>query len=90
METGRKIKRIANIFFWVSVVIVILGVLGGMIAGIVMSDREFGFILLSILGAGVAAALGIFFAWVIKTFIMGYGELVENSAIIRENTAPKA
>ena len=90
MQTGANIKKIAKIFYVISVVFTILTAIGGVIAAVVATDGEIAVIIASLFGAAVVVGLGIFFAWIMKTFIMGYGELVENSAAIRENTTPKA
>ena len=89
METGNNIKRIAKIFYVFMVVVSILTGLIGTIIAIKEFSQEFGPIILCILCGAVVIALGIFFAWIIKTFIFGFGELVENSAAIRKNTEKK-
>ena len=89
METGNNIKRIANILYTVAVIAAILMGIGALISIGIASDLGFGGFLLGLLAAGVEIALGVFAAWVIKTLITGFGELVENSEVIRENTEPK-
>lgn len=89
METGNNIKRIANILYTVAVIAAILMGIGALISIGIASDLGFGGFLLGLLAAGVEIALGVFAAWVIKTLITGFGELVENSAVIRKNTTPE-
>ena len=89
METGNNIKRIANIFYVVAVILAILMGIGAFIACSIPFDWEIEGILLGLLSGGVVIAFGLFLAWVMKVFITGFGELVENSAAIRKNTEPK-
>ncbi len=90
METANSIRKIANIFYVVALILAILVGMGTIIGISAAFDGEGLFILLGILGGAVAGGLGIFFAWVMKTLIYGYAELVENTAVIRANTTPKA
>lgn len=72
-------------------VFTILAAIGGAIGvAVVGFDGDIEGIIIGVAGAAVVVALGLFFSWIMKTFIMGFGELVENSAAIRENTTPKA
>ncbi len=89
MKTGEQIIRIAKVFFAVLVIVGIVAGVGVIIAGSVASDGEPGMVLLSILGGAAVVALGIFNAWIIRLFVTGFGELVENVDAIRENVAPK-
>jgi hypothetical protein len=87
METGKNIQEIAKIVYVVMLVIAILLGLGGVIAGFAMFDSNIMYAFIGVGGGIVVGALGIFSAWVAKNMISGYGEIVENTAVIRENTA---
>ncbi len=90
METGSRIKRVAAALYRFVLVFCIIEGLGVAIICAAVSDGEPVPIFLGILGGAAWITNGVFFAWVIKTLIMGYAELVENSEAIRKNTEPKA
>ena len=85
MKTAQDIKKIADILF---VVFVIASIVMGIICAIGCGVTNEDLIAVGIVGGVLVIAVGIFVAWALKTLIRGFGELVENSAVIRENTAP--
>lgn len=87
METGKNIQKIAKIVYNVMLFFATFLGLGGVIVGIAMFGSNIMYALIGVGGGIVVGALGIFGAWVAKNMISGFGEIVENTAVIRENTA---
>lgn len=85
MKTAQDIKKIADILF---VVFVIASIVAAVICAVACGVTNEDLIAVGIVGGVFVIAVGIFVAWALKTLIRGFGELVENSAVIRENTAP--
>ena len=82
---GRKIKKLALVLFWISLVI---GVLGSLITGIVMiatagrwsPGMVFAGIGIIIFGSGIT----FLFSWIGSFFMYGYGQLIDDTEINRK------
>lgn len=78
---GRKIKTFAKVMCWI-------GIIASVVAGLVMiatsfsSDAPAAGIVAGIL----TAVMGSLFSWVGSFMLVGFGELVENTAEIAANT----
>lgn len=83
---GRKIKTTAKVFCWI-------GIICSVVSGVVMVSGGFAemrwgieYGLPAILGGIGIALLGSLISWVGSFMMVGFGELVENSAEIAANT----
>lgn len=88
METGKKIRKIATLFFVVtSIVFIGCGIL---LAAVVYDMVPNAADTIAAIGTFVGVTgIGLLIGWIGRTLLTGFGELVENSAVIRENTAQK-
>ena len=85
MKTAQDIKKVAdNLFIVLIIASIVMGVVCAITCGITNEDL----VAVGIIGGIFEITFGVFIAWALKTLIRGFGELVENSAVIRENTAP--
>ena len=80
---GRKIKTFAKVMCWIGIIV-------SVVAGLVMIVGSF-FSYVYAPAAGIAsglltAVLGSLFSWVGSFMMVGFGELVENTAEIAANT----
>ena len=82
---GRKIKITAKVFCWIGIIISVAGGVGMIVAGFSGMWTYAGSIV-TILGGIGTALLGSLLSWVGSFFMVGFGELVENSAEIAANT----
>ena len=84
---GKKIKTLAKVFCWVGMIVSILG--GGytLIFGIrrYIALKDSMFLLLAASGV-VGAAVGCLLAWVGNFLLYGFGELIDKTTEIAENT----
>lgn len=78
---GRKIKTFAKVMCWI-------GIIASVVAGLVMIATSFsGYAPAAGIVAGIlTAVLGSLFSWVGSFMMVGFGELVENTAEIAANT----
>lgn len=82
---GKKIKITAKVFCWIGIIISVAGGVGMIVAGFSGMWTYAGSIV-TILGGIGTALLGSLLSWVGSFFMVGFGELVENSAEIAANT----
>lgn len=76
---GKKIKALAKILALIGIVICCIGGLIMIVAGIAIGSDEG--VIFAVAGLGTAA-LGSLFSWISSFILYGFGELVDNSAII--------
>lgn len=78
---GRKIKTFAKVMCWI-------GIIASVVAGLVMIATSFSsYAPAAGIAAGIlTAVLGSLFSWVGSFMMVGFGELVENTAEIAANT----
>ena len=78
---GRKIKTFAKVMCWI-------GIIASVVAGLVMIATSFSnYAPAAGIVAGIlTAVLGSLFSWVGSFMMVGFGELVENTAEIAANT----
>ena len=67
---GHQIKNVAKIFFWVSIVI---SVIGGLAVSLTTNDMLSGFLI---------TMIGFLGAWFSSLLLYGFGQLIENSDIL--------
>lgn len=77
-DVGRKIKIVAKVLFWVGFAFAICVWIAFFGVGVVNSEIGYFFV------SFFAAALYGVFAWINSLFIYGFGQLIENSDILRE------
>ena len=82
---GRKIKITAKVFCWIGIIISVAGGVGMIVAGFSGMLPQAGSIV-TILGGIGTALLGSLLSWVGSFLMVGFGELVENSAEIAAST----
>ena len=90
METGNKIRQVAVFLYRFVLISCIVEGISVAVSCIVASAGRLWLILLGVLGGAGWIVSSVSFAWVVKTLIMGYAELVENTEAIRKNTETKA
>lgn len=78
---GRKIKTFAKVMCWI-------GIIASVVAGLVMIATIFSSYAptAGIVAGILTAVLGSLFSWVGSFMMVGFGELVENTAEIAANT----
>ena len=78
---GRKIKTFAKVMCWIGIIV-------SVVAGLVMIVSSFsGYAATAGIVSGIlTAVLGSLFSWVGSFMMVGFGELVENTAEIAANT----
>ena len=78
---GRKIKTFAKVMCWI-------GIIASVVAGLVMIATSFSSYApaAGIVAGILTAVLGSLFSWVGSFMMVGFGELVENTAEIAANT----
>lgn len=82
---GRKIKVTAKVFCWIGIIASVLCGLWMIVAGFSgMWSLEYSIVTV-LCGVGTAL-LGSLLSWVGSFLMIGFGELVENTAEIAENT----
>lgn len=81
---GRKIKITAKVLCWIGIIISVVSGLGMIAAGFSGLWTLTGSVV-TILGGIGTALLGSLLSWVGSFLMVGFGELVENSAIIAAN-----
>ena len=88
-NVGGKIKGLAQISYWIGTFLsVIVGIAVLVIAGWIsnkMDNFSLG-ILIGVLIAIIIIVTGIIMSWLMALGVYGFGEIVENSMIIAENT----
>ena len=84
---GRKIKVTAKVFCWIGIICSVISGIGMIVSSVAASRyASFEYILLMI-GAGVAViVLGSLLSWVGSFMMVGFGELIEKTTEIAENT----
>ena len=82
---GKKIKITAKVFCWIGIILSVISGLGMIVAGFSGMWTQMGSIVTVLGGIGVAL-LGSLLSWVGSFLMVGFGELVENSAEIAANT----
>ena len=82
---GRKIKITAKVLCWIGIIVSVAGGVGMIAAGFSGMWTQMGSIV-TILGGIGAALLGSLLSWVGSFFMVGFGELIENTAEIAANT----
>ncbi len=87
METGKNIQRIAKILYWL---ILGIGLLAGIVAFVLLGKFLSGtaWILLGFCALLLCVALSFPIAWIVECLFSGFGEMVENTAVIRDTVAP--
>ena len=83
-NVGGKLKAIAKVIFWIFVVIFAIS---GIVLFANMVRQNGG---LAFLSAVLTIGLGVLTAWLSSIGLYAFGELVENTSIIAENTKPRA
>lgn len=91
METGQNIQKIAKILFWV---ILVIGILLGIAAAVSLYaflriENDVSRLLFGVVALLISLAISFPLAWITECLLSGFGELVENTAVIREAVAPK-
>ncbi len=88
---GRKIRTVGKVFCWIGIVIAILAAIAGIIAGVaaVRYSGNVGYVVGIIIGSILGGCLLALLSWVGSFMLIGYGELIENTAIIAMNTQPE-
>ena len=81
---GRKIKVTAKVFCWIGIILSVVGGIGVIAAGFMELLPRASTAALILSGIGIAL-LGSLVSWVGSFMMVGFGELVENSAIIAAN-----
>ena len=81
---GRKIKVTAKVFCWIGIILSVVGGIGVIAAGFMELLPQASTAALILSGIGIAL-LGSLVSWVGSFMMVGFGELVENSAIIAAN-----
>lgn len=88
---GSKIKTLAKVLFWISVIGSMIGAFG-VIAFAAMSGSDE--ILIAIIIGIVIVVVGIIFAWLSNFMLYGYGELIDTNQkmlrILQDQFRPKA
>ena len=82
---GKKIKITAKVFCWIGIILSVAGGVGMIVAGFSGMLPQAGSIV-TILGGIGTALLGSLLSWVGSFLMVGFGELVENSAEIAAST----
>ena len=82
---GRKIKITAKVLCWIEIIVSVAGGVGMIAAGFSGMWTQMGSIV-TILGGIGASLLGSLLSWVGSFFMVGFGELIENTAEIAANT----
>ena len=88
---GRKIRTVGKVFCWIGIVIAILAAIAGIIAGVaaVRYSGNVGYVVGIIIGSILGGCLLALLSWVGSFMLIGYGELIENTAS-RETRVPKS
>ena len=82
---GRKIKGLARVIFWITLVLWALASLGGMIAMIATVGRyNGGMVVLAIFAFFVSVGIGFLVSWIGSFFMFGYGQLIDDTEINRK------
>ena len=82
---GKKIKITAKVFCWIGIILSVAGGVGLIIAGFSGMLPQASSIM-TILGGIGTALLGSLASWIGSFLMVGFGELVENSAEIAAST----
>ena len=78
---GRKIKMTAKVFCWIGIIASVVGGIGMIAAGFTGLLPQASAVATILSGIGTAL-LGSLLSWVGSFMMVGFGELVENTAII--------
>ena len=81
---GRKIKMTAKVFCWIGIIASVVGGIGMIAAGFTGLLPQASAVATILSGIGTAL-LGSLLSWVGSFMMVGFGELVENTAIIAAN-----
>ena len=82
---GRKIKITGKVLCWIGIIVSVVSGLGMIAAGFSGMWTQMGSVVTILGGIGVAL-LGSLLSWVGSFFMVGFGELIENTAEIAANT----
>lgn len=83
---GRKIKVTAKVFCWIGIICSVVGGLVMVAGGFSQMRWGMAYVLPAVLGGIGIAVLGSLLSWVGSFMMVGFGELVENTAEIAANT----
>lgn len=88
METGKQVKRIAGVVFWLLLAVCICG---GILTAVLLESgsKDSERYLIGAMICAVSAALGFLCARIAKVLLLGFGQLIEDTAMIRQTNLKK-
>ncbi len=92
---GKKIKALAQVICWIGIILSIIAAVSSLILGAstvnYVGAAIGGYTLVgSIIYSVIILIVGPLVSWLGSFFLYGFGELIDNSSKIVENTQPKA